>query len=303
MQKKLINSQLTNLLTYQMYLRQMTTLAENVFTFKNMPEFIDISYVNKILLRKGSIAFFYDDVLDTLLALPFYSTSGLDVYGRPSKNITVQGQNGYVKTLKTDEYIIMYDNLGKYPIFIDILQYAERRALYTRTIDINIWQQKTPRIIKASTENEKSIRDTMNDIDSFEEKIFTYNNILEDLDMILAPAPFVSDKIQIQKMNDYAEFLALIGISNIQYQKRERNISDEINYSQGGTIASRYNRFEPRKKAIEQINKKWGLNIEVEFYDGLPTTMKEAIEFIEGGENNVLDNGNVSDVNTLSSKE
>lgn len=68
-----------------------------------------------------------------------------------------------------------------------------------------------------------------------------------------------------------------------------------------GTIASRYNRFEPRRKAIEQINKKWNLQIEVEFYDGLPTTMKEVIDFIEGGENNVLDNGNVSDVDTMSS--
>lgn len=76
-----------------------------------------------------------------------------------------------------------------------------------------------------------------------------------------------------------------------------------FNIHRGGTIASRYNRFEPRKKAIDQINKKWNLQIEVEFYDGLPTTMKEAIEFIEGGENNVLDNGNVSDVNTLSTKE
>lgn len=232
MQKKLINSQLTNLLTYQMYLRQMTTLAENVFTFKNMPEFIDISYINKVLLRKGSIAFFYDEILETLLALPFYSTNGLDVYGRP-RMITVQGQNGYTKTLKPNEYIIMYDNLGKYPIFIDILQYAERRAMQTRTIDINIWQQKTPRIIKTSTENLKTIKDAINSVDSFEECITTYDNILDDLDMILAPAPFVTDKIQIQKMNDYAEFLALIGISNIQYQKRERNISDEIQYSQG----------------------------------------------------------------------
>lgn len=76
-----------------------------------------------------------------------------------------------------------------------------------------------------------------------------------------------------------------------------------FNIHSGGTIASRYNRFEPRKKAIEEINKKWGLNIEVGFYDGLPTTMKEAIEFIEGGENNVLDNRNVSDVNTLSTNE
>lgn len=76
-----------------------------------------------------------------------------------------------------------------------------------------------------------------------------------------------------------------------------------FNIHRGGTIASRYNRFEPRKKAIEQINKKWGLNIEVEFYDGLPTTMKEAIEFLEGGVENVLDNGNVSNVNTLPTNE
>lgn len=76
-----------------------------------------------------------------------------------------------------------------------------------------------------------------------------------------------------------------------------------FNIHRVGTIASRYNRFEPRRKAIEQINKKWSLNIEVEFYDGLPTTMKEAIEFIERGDDNVLDDGNVSNVNTLSSNE
>lgn len=296
-QKKLINSQLTNYVTYQMYLRQMTTLAENVFTFKNMPEFIDMSFVNKVLLRKGAIAFFYDEILESVVALPFNNMGKLDIYGRP-KDIQVIAQNGYNRVLKYGDYVIMYDNMGRYPIFIDILQYAERRAMQTRTIDINIWQQKTPRVIKASTENVKSIRDAMNDIDSFEEKIVTYDNILEDLDMILAPAPFVADKIQIQKMNDYAEFLALIGISNIQYQKRERNISNEIDYSQGGTIASRYNRFEPRKNAIKEINKKWNLNIQVEFYDGLPTTLKELYQE-EGDDDDVELLGNVSNDDTV----
>ena len=57
MQKKLINSQLSNFKTYEMYRRQLMTLAENVFEFKNLPEFIDTAYLNKNLLRKGSIAF------------------------------------------------------------------------------------------------------------------------------------------------------------------------------------------------------------------------------------------------------
>ena len=47
MRKKLINSQLTNMKTYLMYRQEMLTLAENVFEFKNLPEFIDVSYLNK----------------------------------------------------------------------------------------------------------------------------------------------------------------------------------------------------------------------------------------------------------------
>ena len=56
MQKKLINSQLSNWKTYEMYKRQFLTLAENVFEFKNMPEFIDTAFLNKQLLRNGAIA-------------------------------------------------------------------------------------------------------------------------------------------------------------------------------------------------------------------------------------------------------
>ena len=58
----------------------------------------------------------------------------------------------------------------------------------------------------------------------------------------------------------------------MQYQKRERLIRDEVLSSQGGTIASRYSRFEPRKHAVELINKKFGTNIKVKYYDGEPTS-------------------------------
>ena len=51
MKKKLINSQLSNFKTYEMYKRQLLTLAENVFEFTNMPKFIDTAYLNKTLLR------------------------------------------------------------------------------------------------------------------------------------------------------------------------------------------------------------------------------------------------------------
>lgn len=275
MKKKLINSQMSNFATYNMYLRQLLTLAENVFEFKNLPTYIDISYLNKQLLRNGSIAFFMDEVLG-LLALPYVVVNGLDVYGRP-RRIEVLGQNGYRRMLNSDEFVIMYDNNGRYPLYLDICQYAERLALDTRTADINIAQQKTPRVFKTTPEKERSLRDLVNNVDGYENTIITYDNLeIDETTMILAPAPYVTDKIDLHKQNDYAEFLRLIGISNLSFQKKERNISDEIQAMQGGTIASRFSRFEPRKRAVEEINLKFNQNIEVSYYDGEPSTIKEA---------------------------
>lgn len=277
MKKKLINSQLSNFATYQMYLRQLLTLAENVFEFENMPKFIDTSFLNKQLLRKGAVAFFIDDVMG-LLALPFNNVDKLDVYGRPL-TIQVIAQNGYQRTLKQDEFIIMYDNNGRYPLFIDICQYAERLALNTRVTDINILQQKTPRFWKTTQDKVKSVQDLVNSIDGFENTVIGYEDLtIDDTTLVLAPAPYVADKIDMHKEKDWNEFLRLIGIANMNFQKKERNIRDEVQASQGGTIASRYSRFEPRKKAVELINEKWGNllenEIKVKYYDGEPTSEK-----------------------------
>ena len=283
MERKLINSQLSNFKTYDMYRRQLMTLAENVFEFENLPEYIDTSYLNKNLLRKGSIAFFKDEVMG-VIALPYINISTLDIYRRPKK-IQAIAQNGYRKILNQDEFIIMYDNNGRYPLWLDILQYAERLALCNRTIDINISQQKTPRFWKTKAEKEKSIKDLVNNVDGNENIVIAYDNIdLDDTTMVLEPAPYVADKITLDKDKIYNEFLRLIGVANLSYQKKERNIKDEINAMQGGTIASRFSRFEPRQKAIKLINDKFGTNIKVKYYDGIPTSEKELEENLEDEE-------------------
>lgn len=283
MRKKLINSQLTNMKTYLMYRGEMLTLAENVFEFKNLPEFIDVSYLNKTLLRNGSIAFFMDEVLG-LIALPYDVIGNFDIYGRPLEIMARAANGTYYKKLKRDEFVIMYDNNGRYPIFMDICQMAERIALSKRTIDVNIVQQRTPRIWKTSQDKKRTLQDMLSNIDGMEENIATYESIdIDDMNVVLAPAPFVADKIDMHLDKEWAEFYRLIGVANLIEQKKERMIKDEMSASQGGTIASRFSRFEPRKRAIEEINKKFGTNIEVSYYDGEPTTeeVKELMEEVD----------------------
>ena len=278
MRKKLINSQLTNMKTYLMYRAEMLTLAENVFEFKNLPEFIDVAYLNKTLLQNGSIAFFKDDILG-VIALPYDVIGNFDIYGRPVEIMARAANGTYYKKLSAGEFVIMYDNNGRYPIYMDICQMAERIALSKRTIDVNIVQQRTPRIWKTSQDKKRTLQDMMAEIDGMEENIATYESIdIDDMNVVLAPAPFVADKIDLHLDKEWAEFYRLIGVANLIEQKKERMIKDEMNASQGGTIASRFSRFEPRQHAVDLINKKFGTNIEVGYYDGVPTSEEELEE-------------------------
>lgn len=284
MRKQLKENQLSNFRTYQMYLREMLTLAENVFEFENLPKYIDVAFLNKRLLRDGSIAFFNDEVMG-IIALPYTVLGTLDIYGRPKRIIASAPNGSYRRTLQEGEFVIMYDNNGRYPMYLDIVQYSERIALMTRTIDINIFQQRTPRFWKTSSDKEKSVRDIINNVDGLENTVLSYDDInIDDIQLVLEPAPYVSDKIDIQKEKLWNEFLRLIGVANMNFQKKERNIKDEVLASQGGTIASRYSRFEPRQKAIKLINEKFGTNINVRYYDGIPTSEKDVIEDIEESE-------------------
>lgn len=288
MRKKLINSQLTNMRTYYHVLNNLTNLAENVFNLEDLPPYIDKSYVNRCLLKNGAIAWFYDDVLESVIALPFESTGYFDIYGRP-RSIMARSVNGrYYRKLNEDEFIIMYDNTSHNSIYADISMRAERIALNIRTEDVNIVQQRTPRVWKTTKDKERTLKDMLAEIDGMEENVLTYDSIdIDDMNVVLAPAPYVVDKIDEHLAKEYASFYQLIGVASVVSEKRERLITDEVKASLGGTIASRYSRYSTRLDAIEKINKKWGLNIKVSYYDGLPTSIKDNEN--EESDINVLD--------------
>lgn len=155
MGRKYINSQISNFQCYIMTRNKMVDLAENVLKKKNLPLYIDKSYVNKILLSQGSICFFVDEVLG-LLALPWISIAGLDVYGRP-RRVQCYGANGYSSRILTQgEFVIMWDNTSHRSLYPMVCQYAERFSNAVRTQDINIAQQKTNRIWKTAPRTRKN---------------------------------------------------------------------------------------------------------------------------------------------------
>lgn len=259
MPKKLYNSQIDTIKTYHMKVREMLSLAENVLIFPDMPLSVSKHLLNSSLVKKGSVIFFKDEILsDSLLCAKDYieleKNDNIDKITKVKVNLA----NGYHRILTEKEFVIMFDNISRRPIYMDILQYAERLTHSIRTSDININQQKTPRMWKTTEEKKQSLIDAINRIESFEDVITGYEDSeFDENNIILAPAPFVADKVDLHAEKIYNEFLAKIGVASLTVQKKERNIKDEIQASLGGTIANRYSRYTARADALQEIKEKF----------------------------------------------
>lgn len=283
MKSKTVNSQLYNYKTYLNYKSKMLGLALNVFQFKNIDPFIDMSLVNYSLFANGSVAFFKDDVTGQLMAMPYNSVGSLDMYGRPQAIRPIPYYGAYNRTLykKRNEFVIMYDNMARVSLLPMLTASAERLALIKRGIDINISQQMTNRIWSVPQEQELTLKKVLEQVDANVENILAYKGLdINSINSILNVAPYVADKLNEAKKEEWTEFLETIGITSNVVNKKERLITDEVFTSMGGTIAARFNRYESRRKAVEEINKLFDTNIEVEFYDGLPSTIKNPEEFL-----------------------
>lgn len=298
MKTKTVNSQLSNYKTYLSYKDRMIALATNVFQFDGIDPFIDMSKINYSLLSLGSVAFFKDDETGQLMASPYVATGFRDFYGRPQFIKPIPYFGAYNRTLykSKNEFVIMYDNEARIPLLPQILESAERLALIKRTIDVNVRQQLTNRIWEVPEELYLTYKKMFEQIDSNVENIAVTKGIdVTKANAIMTPAPFVVDKLNEAKKEEWSEFLELIGIANNSINKKERLITDEVFTSMGGTIANRYNRFESRRKAIEEINKVFETDIKVSFYDGLPATIKNPDEFLGVPENNDSNKGDEVD--------
>lgn len=283
MKQKTIDAQLNNYKTTINYKNKMLSLAYNVFQFKNLDPYIDMSKVNMTLFQTGSIAFFYDEVAKKLMAMPYSIVGSLDYYGRPQAIRPLPYFGAYNRTLYAakKEFVIMWDNMAHIPLYPDLIASAKRMAQIKRAIDINVAQQNTNRYWKTTEEKKLSLERALQQVDSNVNAVITYDDLdLNEIGGILAVAPFVADKLNDAKKEEWSEFLETIGITSNVVNKKERLITDEVFTSMGGTIAARYNRYESRRKAVELINEYFNQNIEVEFYDGLPSTIKNPDDFL-----------------------
>lgn len=250
---------------FREYFDRFTEICVSEFEYENMPDTIDVRYYELALFYNGKSIVFRDEALG-MLALRMSDYGRFNIYNIPIQRRAF-ANNGYNKELTDQDSVIIYNNKLRTNSVSVAYRYAKRLAMIDKTIDININAQKTPLLITCEEKDKQTMKNLYMKYDGGFPFIFAKKNQVtpNSIQVMNTEAPFLAEQLYELKQNIWNEALTYLGITNVNVQKKERMISDEVIRGQGGTLISRESRLQMRQECWDKVNKMFGLNVKVKF--------------------------------------
>ena len=256
----------------QRYFRKYL-LQKAISVFKwTLPEEWDEDYFKYTLYGLGYIA-----VLNTRsfgVICQGGALGGYNLYYRPSYIIIT---NPLLKETITADIDIDCSVIKLQPDYSSIMDmvgfYADKMALASEALDMNLVNVKTATIFGAQSKQQaetlKKMYDKMADGDP---AVFVDKNLFDDQGrpswypfVANMTQQYISDKILSDMRKIEAEFDTEIGIPNANTDKAERLITDEVNANNVETATRCELWLESIKKGVDKANSMFGLSISVDW--------------------------------------
>lgn len=238
-------------------------LALNRYKWENLPNGIESRYIEEMLYDNGECALFDHPDLG-LCVLRSSCRENLNIYGEPTK-LTVSGFNEH-RTVMMDDCVRILNNDLALPTHQNIIYYARRMAEIDDIIMQNLRQQRVPYLFATDENNAFSMKSLYDRMYQGEPAIFIDKEMLngqsENIMVLPTLAPYLVDKLQIQKQEMERELLTFLGINNT-LEKKERLIVDETNSNNQFIKMASDIGYKQRLLACEKMNEKYGLNVRV----------------------------------------
>lgn len=266
-----------NSATYWDYFYRLKEYAINMFEWTGLPDTIDPRYLELQLFDLGYICFFKDDITGVrgvnlpktsegeYLCLQCTLGGRFNVYNLPTQ-YHIYTASGYHAERDKSNAVIIYNNYLHLPTIRTIQLFAYRLYSIERTIDVNLGQIKHPYLITCPENLVQTIKNMYKEVDENKPLIIADTSI--DMGMINAITTGVKNEtidlndLKHQIMN---EALTFLGINNANTDKRERLITSEVESNNEQLLVARDIMLKARKQACREINKMFGLNIDVHF--------------------------------------
>lgn len=276
-------------------------MALSQFTYDNLPEECNQQYLESILYTDGTIAFAKVAEIGNFVHLRYVSEKGFGIYGEALK-IRCIAENG--TNFNVEDFVIGFDNTSyvsphtmyneqccsSYRILNELAQWL---TIAHVTMKNNLIQQSTPYVFTTDANTRKSMEVLANQLHNqvpFISMNKKYFDGIEPVKALSLGVPFLTKDLQdaIDWFWDMA--MSVLGIGATK-TKKERMLNAEIEADTMEDKVSSIVRLAPRLRFVDEINKKFGLNIKVRLTKNIEEVVSELkptiVEAEKVGESNV----------------
>lgn len=255
---------LMNVLTESFLYDRFRLLMINQFKWSGLEDLnIQERHIENFLFDNGYCLFFQDKT-DGVFCLPCFGHKQ-NIYG-DYLTYTATGFNKTFQNIKADNAVLIENNKLRMPTEKAVLYFVAQLYELARSKDVNIKQLKLQTLFTATDNNVLTVKKIIDEIDKNNWAIVTDSAL--QLDDIVKAVQTGVKCLTAELRDEYNatmnEALTYFGINNSNTDKRERLITDEANANNQLIDSCAEMFLESRKRACEEINKKFGLSLSVE---------------------------------------
>lgn len=253
-----------------MYGRLLTEMCSNRFKWSGLPDSVSERFLEMTLFRDALAVFYFDTEFDKFLALRASGMGAVNMYDDPTA-FTVYGNQLFSRHLSADDCVPIWANQTRTPDHEIIRIYAQRLAALDRTLEINMLSTRSPFVVAVNTDERNTFVQAYNQVVQGQPVIFgtpqmSMENVRDKMSVFdVGYKPGKLKETQELKVKVWNECLTLLGIMNVNSEKRERMVVEEASGSAGQVLAMRAIALNERQRAAEAISRKYGLDVVCEW--------------------------------------
>lgn len=250
-------------------------LALNLFEYKGFEDTdIDFEYVEEKLMGFGQVVWFKD--INGEMILQGSGTKDRNVYNKPTA-YQVNGFN-YQKVVSALDSVVIKNNIIGMPLFDILYDYAEQIANIRGAQDVNVEVNKMPYMIVG---DEKSVTSIQTKVKNIKENklliVGTKAGLENPMQVLVTGAKLMLKDLQDHKNSLFGEVLTILGIDNLNIDKKERNTVDEVNANNEMILMFGEAMLASRQKAMDEISEMSGTprSVRRRTFEEIVDTMEE----------------------------